>query len=149
MKRNDFILFGIVLFIGLASYIGMKIYENNTNLEDGTAVVYYFDNPVLEIELTDGSYTILDDESVISIDEENFTYTVKGYPYNSTTQNVVVIEYKDHRIRVIDEVSPQHICRKQGWSSSPLSPITCLPNNLVIVIQSDFKDPDAPDDITG
>ncbi len=149
MKRNDFILIGVVLFIGLVSFIGMKIYENTTNLEDGKAVVYYFDKPVLEILLADGSYTILDDDSVISVDEDNFTYTVKGYPYDSTDQNVVVIEYKDHQVRVIDEVSPQHICRKQGWSSSPLSPITCLPNNLVIVIQSDVQDPDAPDDITG
>ena len=149
MKRNDFILFGVVLIIGLVSFIGMKIYENNSTFSNAKAVVYYFDKPVLEIYLEDGSYTILDEESVISVDEENFTYTVKGYPYDDATQNVVVIEYDNNRVRVIDEVSPQHICRKQGWSSSPLSPITCLPNNLVIVIEADVIDPDAPDDITG
>lgn len=149
MKRNDYILFGVVLIIGLLSYIGMKIYESRTNLDDGKAVVYYFDQPVLEIELATGLYTVLDEDSVIHVDEDNYTYTVKGYPYDSNTQNVVVIEYNNNRVRVIDEVSPQNICQKQGWSSSPLSPITCLPNNVVIVIEADIIDPNAPDDITG
>jgi hypothetical protein len=111
--------------------------------KDGKAIVYYHDNPILEIYLEDGSYLIIDEDNVISIDEENFIYTVSG-----SDGNVVVIEYKDYRVRVIDEVSPLHICQVQGWSSSPLRPITCLPNNLVIIIEDKLGD-DEPDDITG
>jgi len=59
----------------------------------------------------------------------------------------LVIEYKDFKVRVAEEVSPQNICSEQMWTNSPLKPITCLPNSLVIIIET--SKPSNIDDITG
>ena len=142
MKKSDYILIIILAVVSLVAYLLMRQFLNSTNAEDGTAIVLYKDNPILEIYLIDGSYTIIDNSNVVSIDEDEFIYIVTG------VNGDVVIEYKDNRVRVIDEISPKHICRIQGWSSSPLTPITCLPNNIVIIIKADLGD-DQPDDITG
>ena len=142
MKKNDIILMLIIIFVSLIGYGVLRIILVNSNTRDGTAIVYYHDDPILEIYLADGSYLVIDDQNVISIDEDNYLYTVSG-----SDGNVVVIEYNKYRVRVIDEVSPQHMCQIQSWSSSPLKPITCLPNNLVIIIEDDLGD-DEPDDIS-
>ena len=142
MKKSDYILIISLAVVSIIAYLLMRQFLNSTNAEDGTAVVLYKDNPILEIELLDGSYTIIDSSSVVSIDEDEFIYIVTG------VNGDVVIEYNDNRVRVIEETSPKHICRIQGWSSSPLMPITCLPNNIVIVIKANLGD-DEPDDITG
>ena len=142
MKKSDYILIIILAVVSLVAYLLMRQFLNSTNAEDGTAIVLYKDNPILEIYLIDGSYTIIDNSNVVSIDEDEFIYIVTG------VNGDVVIEYKDNKVRVIEETSPKHICRIQGWSSSPLTPITCLPNNIVIIIKADLGD-DQPDDITG
>ena len=142
MKKTDIILMISIVFISLLGYGILRVLLIESNTKDGKAIVYYHDDPILEIFLGDGSYLIIDEDNVISIDEDNFLYTVSG-----SDGNVVVIEYREYRVRVIDEVSPQHICQIQSWSSSPLRPITCLPNNLVIIIEDDLGD-DEPDDIS-
>lgn len=146
MKKSDYILIIALATVSILAYSLMRIFLNSTNAEDGTAIVYYRDSAILEIYLLDGTYEILNQNYDISYAEgenDNYYYTVPG-----SDDNVVVIEYKNHQVRVTEEVSPKHICRIQGWSSSPLSPITCLPNYLVIVIEADKGD-DEPDDITG
>jgi len=120
----------------------MRQFLDSSNLDDGTAIVLYHDEPILEIYLIDGTYKIIDSNGIVMIDENNFTYTVTGI------NGDVVIEYKNNKVRVIDEISPKHICQVQGWSSSPLTPLTCLPNNVVIIIKAETGD-DLPDDITG
>jgi len=142
LKKSDYILIIVIAAISLLAYLLMRQFLNSTNVEDGTAIVYYKDTPILEIYLIDGTYDIIDASSVVSIDEDEFLYTVTG------VNGDVVIEYSNNKVRVIEEISPKHICRIQGWSSSPLMPITCLPNNIVIIIEAE-KDDDAPDDITG
>ena len=142
MKKSDYILLISIAVISLFAYFLMRQFLGASNLEDGTAIVLYKDSPILEIYLIDGTYEIIDNDSVVSIDEENYLYIVSG------VNGDVVIEYKDNQVRVIDEISPKHICQVQGWSSSPLTPITCLPNNVVIIIEADKSDDD-PDDITG
>ena len=141
MKKTDLILLGIVLLISLISYGVLKVVLDRSSTTDGIATVMYLDNPILEIFLEDGSYKVIDDEFVKSIDTSKLTYTVTG------TNGDVVIQYKDFKVRVIDEISPQNICQAQGWSSSPLRPITCLPNNVVIIIEADKGDSE-PDDIS-
>ncbi len=143
MKKTDVILMMVIVFVSLIGYGVLRVILVDSNTRDGKAVVYYHDEPILEIYLEDGSYIIIDEDNVISIDEDNFLYTVSG-----SDGNVVVIEYSKYRVRVIEEVSPQNICQIQSWSSSPLRPITCLPNNLVIIIEDDLGN-DEPDGISG
>ncbi len=131
MKKSDFYLIGSIVFIGIIFSILFTIIENNNIETDGTAIVYYNNDKVMEIYLEDGSYQVFDSSRVISIDDENFLYHVEGSnPYG------VLIEYKDNSVAVIDEESPKNICQYQGYTNSSLTPITCLPNNIIIVIEA-------------
>jgi hypothetical protein len=142
MKKSDLILILVIALVSSIAYFVMQQSVEDSSLEDGVAVVIYKDEKILEISLVDGSYTILDDSLGISVDEEAFLYTI---PDTNGTYDLV-IEYGNHMVRVVEEESPQHICSIQGWSNSPLAPITCLPNNLVIIIETGSL-PDI-DDIT-
>jgi hypothetical protein len=143
MKKSDMILIGVILIVALGSWFFFRQLNNESAVVDGVAVVYYNDERILEIELLDGSYEIFNQERIISIDEENFIYHVEGSnPYG------VYIKYQDNKVRVIDEESPKNICQTQGWTNSTLSPLTCLPNNIIVVIQAPQND-ELPDDITG
>jgi len=144
MRKSDIILIGVILVVAAASFLIFQFLAKGAVAPDGTAIVYYNNSKILEIELIDGSYKIYDDERVISIDEDEYIYHVEGSnPYG------VKIEYLDNRVRVIDEESPKNICQAQGWSNSPLSPITCLPNNIIIIIKAKVEDTNLPDDVTG
>jgi len=142
MKKSDLILIVSIIVVALISYGFLRLFIAQSSATDGKAIVIYNDSKILEIHLADGTYNIISEDNVISIDESNNLFTVTG------TNGDVVIEYKDYKVRVIDEISPQHICQVQGWSNSPLRPLTCLPNNLVIVIEAAKTDND-PDDISG
>ncbi len=141
MKKSDIILITTITFVSLLAYLFIQQFLGSTSLDNGTAIVLYEDKAILEIYLTDGSYKIIDANNVVSIDEANFLYTVNG------VNGDVVIEYKNNEVRVIEEISPKHICQIQGWSSSPLTPLTCLPNKVVIIIEGEYSD-EIPDGIT-
>ena len=144
MKKSDLILLTSIALISLVAYFVLQITLNNSGLTDGVAVVVFQDERILEISLEDGSYKVLDDTIGITVDEDNNLYTI---PDTNGTHDLV-IEYKDNKVRVKEEVSPQNICSIQGWSNSPLNPLTCLPNNLVVIIEKSEFDPSLPDDQT-
>jgi len=136
LNKYDIVLVVVLLIISLGSYAGLYMYTSGSEITDGIATVYYKDEQILEIALEDGDYRILNDAYVVSIDADAFVYTVLG------DNGDVVIQYKDNQVGVIDEISPQNICQKQGFSNSPLSPITCLPNQIVIIITAPRTDDD-------
>lgn len=142
MRKSDIILIATLLIIALTTYLIFRQVTNESAVVDGTAIVYYNDEKIMEIMLEDGNYKVFNQQRIIEIDDENNLYHVEGSnPYG------VLIEYKDNKVRVIDEESPKHICQTQGWTNSPLSPLTCLPNNIIIVVEAPRGD-DIPDDIT-
>lgn len=142
MKKSDVILIAVILILAATSFLIFRKITNSSALVDGIAIVYYNDQKILAIDLENGNYNVYNQDRVINIDTENDIFHVLGSnPYG------VYIEYKDNRVRVIDEESPKHICQSQGWTNSPLSPLTCLPNNIIIVIEADQSN--LPDDITG
>lgn len=142
MHKSDWILIAVILIVAVASFLIFRQVTNDNALVDGVAIVYYNNEKIVEIELDDGNYKIFNEDRIINIDEENDIFHVLGSnPYG------VYIEYNKQRVRVIDEESPKHICQTQGWTNSPLAPLTCLPNNIIIVVEA--KDPNLPDDITG
>ena len=85
-------------------------------------MVYYKDELVLEIYLTDETYR---------------SWSVVG------DNGLVEIETENGKVRVVKENSPLHICSKQGWVDSTYTPIVCLPNSVVIKIISQTSDLDA------
>lgn len=46
----------------------------------------------------------------------------------------VTVEVRDNKVAVIEETSPQNLCSLQGFVSSVLTPIICLPNEMIIQI---------------
>ncbi len=106
MNKKDLLLVVIILVISLLMLLFF------TNSKSGNyAYVYYENNIIKKINL-----------SIDSI------YTVEGY------NGSVVIEVLNNRVRVKEENSNNHICSNMGFVSSPLEPIICLPNKIVIKI---------------
>lgn len=135
MKKSDLYLILVLIFVGLLSLGIISLLEYLNKEEDGVAIVYYNNEEILKIELTDGSYEILDDSRVLSVDGDVF-HVEGSNPYG------VYIKYDNGLIGVIDEESPKNICQYQGFTNSSMSPITCLPNNIVIVVKSNDTDLD-------
>lgn len=145
MKKKDLILITIIFSVALISFGAISLIERLSSAEDGVAVVHYRGIEILRIELRDGSYEIID-EDYVHIDRSDFDnhiFVVQGT--TSDEEYDVTIQYKDHKVQVIDEKSPQNICQYQGATNSPLRPLTCLPNHVVITIETGVFDPDDDD----
>lgn len=110
MNKHDIILC-LVLFIISGSLYGLYIL---TSKKATNAKVYYNNSLILNIDL--------------SKKEDNY-YTVTGY------NGEVKIEAMDGKVRVVDEISPKHLCSKEGWISNSYESIICLPNKIVINIE--------------
>ncbi len=110
INKNDILLILIVLIISLILFL------INTPKHGEIANVYYNNKLVKKIDL--------------SIDKK---YTVEGY------NGKVVLLVKNNKIRVLKETSPLHICSKQGYISSSGQSIICLPNKIIIEIDSKSK----------
>lgn len=119
MNKQDFILIGIVLIFGGLLFVTSHLMNNASATK---ANVYYDNKIVLTLDL--------------SLDETK-KYKVKGY------NGEVIIETKKNQVRVKKETSPLHLCSKQGWVSSSLESIVCLPNKIIIKIESTEKEVDA------
>ena len=141
MSKKDIILISIIFVFSLASLVTVIIFQQRTAAVDGTAIVRYRGIEILHISLEDGSASVLHEDYVLEVDTQNHIYKVQG------DLGEVVIQYRDHKVSVIEETSPQNICQHQGETNSPLQPLTCLPNDVVITIQSDRFDPDDDDAI--
>lgn len=68
-------------------------------------------------------------------------YIVQG------TLGDVQVEVKDKKVRVEKENSPYHLCSIQGWVEDANRPIVCLPNNIVVQIETNEVDEDAVDTV--
>lgn len=108
MKLNDLILIvSILLIVGIIFIFNKKEIPNQ-------AKVYYENDLILTIDLS-----------------QNKEYDVQGYNGNV---HIVVL---DNKIKVEEENSPKHLCSKQGFISSSNETIVCLPNKILIKIESD------------
>ncbi len=116
IKKNDIILICILLVVSLLILLLPRLI-----LEDASGNL-----TALVKDSNDTTYEV----ALYNIDE----------PYQVTydgTLGDVVVEFDNGRVRVVKETSPQHICSKQGWSSSVFKPIVCLPNDFYITIVGD------------
>ena len=73
---------------------------------------------------------------------EGYTFMVED-EWGSNT-----IQVEPGRIRVAAADCPDQVCVHQGWISTGIAPIVCLPNQLVIQIQSDSHNQQV-DGVTG
>ncbi|MFW6298753.1 MAG: NusG domain II-containing protein [Bacillota bacterium] len=143
MKRNDIKLIIILSIIALISVVTVQILQNRQSSEDGVAIITYENREILRIDLADGTSEVVFEDHVQSVDDEAGIYIVDG------KLGDVEIHYDadDHTVFVEDETSPENICQKQGKTNSSLKPLTCLPNEVVIRIETPLPDPDEDDAI--
>ena len=113
MNKYDIALCICIVFMVSVIYLLLKI-DNNKSKE---AIVYYDNKEVLKIDLSDYTYR---------------EYKVNGY------NGEVLIETVDGKVRVVDEISPKHLCSIQGYISSSLQSIICLPNKVTIRIHDNL-----------
>lgn len=108
MNKYDLILISILLFISILFIFIFK--PNNINNVD-----VYYDNKIIK---------------TIDLNKDS-EYDVEGKNGN------IHIVVKNKELRVTDEVSPLHLCRKQTLKNSN-DTIICLPNHIVIKGKSDL-----------
>ncbi|MGL4952805.1 MAG: NusG domain II-containing protein [Culicoidibacterales bacterium] len=75
---------------------------------------------------------LVQNQLVLTIPLSELTTTTQ-YEVNGAN-GPVIIEAQKNQVRVLQEFSPKHLCSIQGWTSNPLFPIVCLPNQTVIEI---------------
>ena len=78
----------------------------------------------------EGKAEIFFEDKVIKTVDLNIdqTFAVTG------ANGAVTFEVKDKKIRVIDEISPYHLCSKAGFISKSYETIICLPNKISVKI---------------
>jgi len=108
VNRLDKLFVLFVLALSGTLFISSRYVINQVS-SDAVALVFYYDKEIQRIDLEDEGF-----------------HTVKG------DLGDVVIEIKDGRVRVADEVSPKNYCQTQGWVSHTNTPIVCLPNGIKI-----------------
>ena len=97
---------------------------------------------------TVGVYVMGKLEYQLSLNEDT-TLTLHKGEYNNEMHTFphllgdLTIEIKDEKVRILENECPNKICVNQGWVSIANIPITCAPNNVVIVIEN--VNSDTPD----
>jgi len=111
MNKSD-----VKLIVGIIILVGVFMLFTNFAKKDAPkrALVYYDNKLVLSIDLDDN---------------ELREYKVKGY------NGDVILQTLGSKVRVVEEISPLHICSYQGWIDSSYEVIVCLPNKIVVKIE--------------
>jgi hypothetical protein len=108
IKKNDLILIGIVIMLGIAIIIFM-----NATKSEGSKVVITIDGIVYDtLEL-----------------EENTSYTIKGENGEWNT-----LEIKDGYANMLDASCPDKLCVSQKDIHFNHETIVCLPNKVVLEV---------------
>jgi len=107
MNQNDKKLIFITLIIA-----GLILLIFTFIKEEGTQAIIYHGNKVIQ---------------TIDLSIDNL-YQIEG------DLGKVDIEVKNHKIRVVEENSPYHLCSKQGYISNSSETIICMPNRIMIEI---------------
>lgn len=143
-KRDTIVLASLMIIFGL-----LFIITSSLQSKGEIAYIKVRNQILFAVEIETGIFTPSQTIVITATEEPTYTIdtiTADGIDYRFTIGNgivkyentyyimgglgVVVIEYKDKKIRIKDENSPYNICSKQGFSDT--NPIICLPNYVTI-----------------
>lgn len=122
------ILLSALIIIILAASIGAYFYMSHKK-ETGTVAAIYQSGKLIKTVRLDNA-------------EEDYSFTI-----DSDDGGYNTIEVHKGEIGVTSASCPDKICMMMGFVNTSGLPITCLPNELVIIIQADVSI-DAPDTST-
>ncbi|MDD3477612.1 MAG: NusG domain II-containing protein [Candidatus Izemoplasmatales bacterium] len=154
MKRSDlFLAAGLLLLGGFLWFIFTWI-EASQNTGETYAKVTYHDETIMMIDLQSLSYTVYDTIYQDQIDtgragegifyvpgavttDMSALYEVDSYAMEHEIIGIKLL-VKDGKIAVVYQESPKDVCQLQDPTNSPLFPLVCLPNELVITIYTNW-----------
>ena len=118
MKKNvKYIIAGTVVVVMIAALIVAWIFITQTKVSNAVANIYQNGTLIRSIDL----------ETV----EESYTFKIEG---ENGAYNTVLVE--PGHISITDSSCPDKVCISQGRISDGVLPITCLPNGIVIQIET-------------
>lgn len=126
-NRGIKVLGGVIAFIFVLSVL-LSFFILNRETENKTALIYSDGELIRSIELDDV--------------KESFTIRV------DTDGGYNIIGVEAGKICVLEASCPDKVCVKTGHISSSALPIACLPNKLIIKIESENEN-DVPDAVVG
>ena len=154
----------MILLFALLSGLAFKIIEKINDTGNTYAKIVYQNEVILMINLKNNEYHVYDTiykEQIHVARAQEGIYYVPGKTTTEMTELYVTDEYAetnqivgikvvvaDEKISVAYQESPKDLCQFQKPTSSPLVPIVCLPNELVINVYTDIEsDQFIPDSI--
>lgn len=114
MKKKEIIILAVIALIAVVAIVALNMPKNvsKTSETKGVMVAIYHRNKIVQ-EFDSGIDAV---------------YTIEG------DYGTLDVEVKDGKWRVTNEECPNHICAEMGWiGEGEYLPITCLPNNVVVV----------------
>jgi len=143
------------LLLALLSGLAFKIIEKINDTGNIYAKIVYQNEVILMINLKNNEYHVYDTiykEQVHVARAQEGIYYVPGKTTTEMTELYLTDEYAetnqivgikvvvaDQKISVAYQESPKDLCQFQKPTSSPLVPIVCLPNELVINVYTDIE----------
>ncbi len=116
MKKKEVKILIVIAVIAAALILIMKVVQANSH--SGVKVAVYYRNKIVKEFWSD----------------EDATYHIDG------DSNGLDVEVKDGKWHVTNEKCPNHVCAEMGWvGPGEYLPITCLPNNIVVVEETEGK----------
>ncbi len=143
------------MLFALLSGLAFKIIEKINDTGNTYAKIVYQNEVILMINLKNNEYHVYDTiykEQVHVARAQEGIYYVPGKTTTEMTELYLTDEYAetnqivgikvvvaDQKISVAYQESPKDLCQFQKPTSSPLVPIVCLPNELVINVYTDIE----------
>lgn len=116
LNKWDWSLIILTAILSVGLYFSFQYLYGTSS---GTVNIYYDNRLVATLDLSTDDKVLLEK---------------KKYP---DLLDDLEVEVKDGKVRISKETSPNNICSKQGWSSSPINPLVCLPNKVYVQIESE------------
>lgn len=137
-KYRDLIIIIVIVLITIIGYFMISNAYKKTTFTN--SIIKYRDTIVADVDFENKKVSLIDQENnsvgYPKHDSTNNTITILGdYKIDGIRQEIVIkYNLEDRTMQVIEEESPNNTCLKQGVSNG--KPISCIPNNVIIVFIS-------------
>lgn len=116
VKKRALIVTAILVVL-LAASIGTIIYVNMSAVPAKYAYIYQDNKVIHQIDISS-----VKESYQLRIESENGGYNI--------------IEVRQGSIGVVEASCPDQLCRNMGFITNSLLPVICLPNHMVITVES-------------
>ncbi|MGI6782389.1 MAG: FAD:protein FMN transferase [Acholeplasmataceae bacterium] len=130
---RDLILFGVLIVVFGGAYLNYYFWPRDGAIK---AEIIYRQETYVEVDFRTKKINVIKDQfeeyPKIIYGDEYIEITLLGdYQIDGINQEVViVVDFKEKRIKVSEEKSPNNLCSRQGWAKHGY--IICLPNSVSI-----------------